>query len=236
MTAAHIGDFRDAAGFDLVCFFDCLHDMGVPIGAARHAYDAPADHGTVLLVEPFAGDRVEDNCNPVGRMFYPASTFICTPNSLSQDVGLAFGARAGEARLRDVFPEAGFTQFRRAPETPFNLGHRERDPPDEVGVVDRTVAQENEAAVGVEPRVLLDVPHQGFGIGHPPFEPLLSRRAFLGHFGLRVAQLCVRVRHRCGQPTAAALPCPATTGAVTIATRAAGSAAVGPRQPPLCCR
>jgi SAM-dependent methyltransferase len=111
----------DGAGFDLVCFFDCLHDMGDPVGAARHAHQAIADDGTVLLVEPFAGDRLEDNCNPVGRMFYAASTFICTPNSLSQDVGRGLGAQAGEAQLRDVFTEAGFGQFRRATETPFNL-------------------------------------------------------------------------------------------------------------------
>jgi SAM-dependent methyltransferase len=111
----------DDAGFDLVCFFDCLHDMGDPVGAARHAYDTMADDGTVLLVEPFAGDSVDDNCNPVGRMFYAASTFICTPNSLSQPVGRGLGAQAGEARLREVFTEAGFTRFRRATETPFNL-------------------------------------------------------------------------------------------------------------------
>ena len=111
----------EGAGFDLVCFFDCLHDMGDPVGAARHARDVMADDGTVLLVEPFAGDQLEDNFNPVGRMFYAASTFICTPNSLSQEVGRGLGAQAGEARLRDVFTEAGFTQFRRATETPFNL-------------------------------------------------------------------------------------------------------------------
>ena len=107
--------------FDLLCFFDCLHDMGDPVGAARHAYEALKANGSVLLVEPFANDRLEDNLNPVGRMFYAASTFVCTPNSLSQDVGLGLGAQAGEARLRHVFLEAGFTQFRRATETPFNL-------------------------------------------------------------------------------------------------------------------
>jgi SAM-dependent methyltransferase len=107
--------------FDLICFFDCLHDMGDPVGAARHAYDALAADGSVLLVEPFAHDRLEDNCNPVGRMFYAASTFICTPNSLSQEVGLGLGAQAGEARLAKVFAEAGFSHFRRATETPFNL-------------------------------------------------------------------------------------------------------------------
>jgi SAM-dependent methyltransferase len=107
--------------FDLLCFFDCLHDVGDPVGAARHAYEALKANGSVLLVEPFANDRLEDNLNPVGRMFYAASTFVCTPNSLSQEVGLGLGAQAGEARLRRVFLEAGFTQFRRATETPFNL-------------------------------------------------------------------------------------------------------------------
>lgn len=110
-----------ARGYDLICFFDCLHDMGDPVGAARHAYETLAPDGTVLLVEPFAGDRLEENLTPVGRLFYAASTFICTPSSLSQEVGLALGAQAGEARLRDVFAEAGFSRFRRATETPFNL-------------------------------------------------------------------------------------------------------------------
>ena len=107
--------------FDLLCFFDCLHDMGDPVGAARHAFDALKPDGTVLLVEPFANDRLEENLNPFGRMFYAASTFVCTPNSLSQEVGLGLGAQAGEARLRDVLTEAGFTRVRRAAETPFNL-------------------------------------------------------------------------------------------------------------------
>ena len=107
--------------FDLLCFFDCLHDMGDPVGAARHAYQALKPNGTILLVEPYANDRLDDNVNPVGRLFYAASTFICTPNSLSQEVGLGLGAQAGEERLRRVFLEAGFTQFRRATETPFNL-------------------------------------------------------------------------------------------------------------------
>lgn len=106
---------------DLVCFFDCLHDMGDPVGAARHAHQALKPDGTVLLVEPFAHDHLDGNLNPVGRMFYAASTFVCTPNSLSQEVGLGLGAQAGEARLRDVFLEAGFKHFRRATETPFNL-------------------------------------------------------------------------------------------------------------------
>ncbi len=108
-------------GFDLICYFDCLHDMGDPVGAARHAWETLKPDGTVLLVEPFANDRLDDNATPVGRLFYSASTFICTPNSLSQEVGLGLGAQAGEARLRKVFEEAGFTRFRRATETPFNL-------------------------------------------------------------------------------------------------------------------
>jgi SAM-dependent methyltransferase len=107
--------------YDLVCFFDCLHDMGDPVGAARHAFEALKPGGTVLLVEPFANDKLEQNLTPVGRMFYAASTFICTPNSLSQEVGLGLGAQAGEGRLRGVFTEAGFKNFRRATETPFNL-------------------------------------------------------------------------------------------------------------------
>jgi len=107
--------------FDLVCFFDCLHDMGDPVGAARHAHQALKAGGTVLLVEPFANDSLEQNLNPVGRLFYAASTCVCTPNSLSQEVGLGLGAQAGEKRLRHVFMEAGFSQFRRATETPFNL-------------------------------------------------------------------------------------------------------------------
>lgn len=107
--------------YDLICFFDCLHDMGDPVGAARHAYRTLKPDGMVLLVEPFAGDHLDENTNPVGRLYYAASTFVCTPNSLSQEVGLGLGAQAGEARLRDVFTEAGFTRFRRATETPFNL-------------------------------------------------------------------------------------------------------------------
>lgn len=107
--------------YDLICFFDCLHDMGDPVGAARHAHQTLKPDGTVLLVEPFAGDHLEENMNPLGRLFYAASTFVCTPNSLSQEVGLGLGAQAGEARLRKVFMEAGFTHFRRATATPFNL-------------------------------------------------------------------------------------------------------------------
>jgi SAM-dependent methyltransferase len=107
--------------YDLVCFFDCLHDMGDPVGAARHAHEALKPGGKVLLVEPYANDELDDNLNPVGRLYYAASTCICTPNSLSQEVGLGLGAQAGERRLRHVFAEAGFSGFRRATETPFNL-------------------------------------------------------------------------------------------------------------------
>ena len=117
------GTAKDYPGedYDLVCYFDCLHDMGDPVGAARHAYQSLKPDGTVLLVEPYANDSLDQNINPVGRLFYAASTFICTPNSLSQEVGLGLGAQAGEVRLRGVFVEAGFTHFRRAAETPFNL-------------------------------------------------------------------------------------------------------------------
>jgi SAM-dependent methyltransferase len=108
-------------GYDLICYFDCLHDMGDPVGAARHAREALAEDGCVLLVEPYAGDRLEDNLNAVGRAYYGFSTVVCTPGSLAQEVGLGLGAQAGEARLREVFAEAGFTRFRRATETPFNL-------------------------------------------------------------------------------------------------------------------
>ena len=106
---------------DLIAFFDCLHDMGDPVGAARHARQAIADDGTCLLVEPFAGDRVEDNLNPVGRVYYGASSQICVPVSLARH-GPALGAQAGEARLRSIMvDEGGFSRFRRATETPFNL-------------------------------------------------------------------------------------------------------------------
>jgi 2-polyprenyl-3-methyl-5-hydroxy-6-metoxy-1,4-benzoquinol methylase len=109
--------------FDLICFFDCLHDMGDPVGAARHAKEHLAPGGTVLLVEPFALDSRARNIaeNPMAAMLYAASTTICTPNSLSQEVGMGLGAQAGEARLRKVFEDAGFKHFRRAAQTPLNL-------------------------------------------------------------------------------------------------------------------
>ena len=108
-------------GYDLVTMFDCLHDMGDPVGAARKVRDLLAPDGTWMIVEPAAGDRVEDNLNPVGRAYYGFSTLLCTPASLSQEVGLALGAQAGEARIREVVESAGFTRFRRVAETPFNL-------------------------------------------------------------------------------------------------------------------
>jgi SAM-dependent methyltransferase len=112
--------------YDLVTTFDALHDMGDPVGAARHVRATLADDGTWMIVEPMAGDRVEDNLNPVGRAYYGFSTFLCTPGSLSQEVGLALGAQAGPARIKDVVSAGGFTQFRIAAETPFNLVYEAR--------------------------------------------------------------------------------------------------------------
>ena len=107
--------------YDLVAMFDCLHDMGDPAGAAAHVRSSLKPDGTWLIVEPFANDRLEDNLNPIGRIFYSASTFICTPASRSQEVGACLGAQAGEQRLREVVTQGGFKRFRRAAETPFNL-------------------------------------------------------------------------------------------------------------------
>jgi SAM-dependent methyltransferase len=108
------------SGFDLVTMFDCLHDMGDPVGAARHVKETVAADGTWMVVEPMAGDTVQDNLNPVGRAFYGFSTLLCTPASLSQEVGLALGTQAGPARIRDVATAAGFSRFRAATNTPFN--------------------------------------------------------------------------------------------------------------------
>jgi SAM-dependent methyltransferase len=108
-------------GYDFVTMFDCLHDMGDPVGAAKHVLKTLDPDGTWMIVEPYAGDRLEDNLNPVGRVFYGASTLVCTPASRDQEVGLALGAQAGEARLREVVTDGGFTRFRRATETPFNI-------------------------------------------------------------------------------------------------------------------
>jgi len=107
--------------YDFVTFFDCLHDMGDPVGASTHVRSTLKRDGTWMIVEPFAGDKLEDNLNPIGRAFYGASTLLCTPASLSQEVGLALGAQAGEKRLREVVTTGGFSHFRRATQTPFNL-------------------------------------------------------------------------------------------------------------------
>jgi SAM-dependent methyltransferase len=110
-----------AKEYDLVAFFDCLHDMGDPIGAGKHVKETLAKDGAWMIVEPFANDDLADNLNPVGRIYYAASTFICTPASRSQEVGMGLGAQAGETRLKKVVKDAGFAKFRRATETPFNL-------------------------------------------------------------------------------------------------------------------
>lgn len=107
--------------YDFVTFFDCLHDMGDPAGASAHVRSTLKTDGAWMIVEPFAGDKLEENLNPIGRAFYGASTMLCTPASLSQEVGLALGAQAGEKRLREVVTSGGFTKFRRATQTPFNL-------------------------------------------------------------------------------------------------------------------
>lgn len=107
--------------YDFVTFFDCLHDMGDPAGASAHVRSTLKSDGSWMIVEPFAGDKLEDNLNPIGRAFYGASTLLCTPASLSQEVGLALGAQAGEKRVLDVVKSGGFSRFRRATQTPFNL-------------------------------------------------------------------------------------------------------------------
>jgi SAM-dependent methyltransferase len=121
-TSFEVGTAQDFGGrYDLVCFFDCLHDMGDPVGACAHAREALAPGGTLLVVDPMAGDSLADNLNPVGAAYYGFSTLLCTPSSLSQPVGAALGAQAGEARLGAVAKEAGFRSVRRVAETPFNL-------------------------------------------------------------------------------------------------------------------
>jgi 2-polyprenyl-3-methyl-5-hydroxy-6-metoxy-1,4-benzoquinol methylase len=114
-------DGFSGTGYDLVTMFDALHDMGDPVGAARHVLDALAPDGTWMVVEPRAGDRIEENFTPLGRAHYSGSTFLCVANALSQPGGYALGAQAGEAAIREVATKAGFTHFRRAAETPFNL-------------------------------------------------------------------------------------------------------------------
>jgi cyclopropane fatty-acyl-phospholipid synthase-like methyltransferase len=123
-TNFEVATAKDYPGaYDLICFFDCLHDMGDPVGIARYAREHLEPDGTVLLVEPFALDQRAKNLteNPMSALMYAASSSICTPNSLSQEVGLGLGAQAGEERLRKVFEEAGFAHFRRAMETPLNM-------------------------------------------------------------------------------------------------------------------
>jgi SAM-dependent methyltransferase len=112
--------------YDLVTCFDCLHDLGDPVGAARHVLQSLAKDGTWMIVEPYAKDDLKDNLNPVGRVYYSFSTLLCTPCSRSQEVGLCLGAQAGEKRIRQVVTSAGFSRFRRATETPFNIVYEAR--------------------------------------------------------------------------------------------------------------
>jgi 2-polyprenyl-3-methyl-5-hydroxy-6-metoxy-1,4-benzoquinol methylase len=112
-------DYR-GEGYDLVAFFDCFHDMGDPIGIAKHVRSSMKADGTWMIVEPYANERLEQNLNPVGRVYYNASSMICVPSSLAQEVGLALGAQTSDSRLREIVTSAGFTRFRRATETPFN--------------------------------------------------------------------------------------------------------------------
>jgi len=112
--------------YDFVAVFDCLHDMGDPVGAATHVRKSLAPDGTWMIVEPFAHDQLKDNLNPVGRVYYSFSTLLCTPCSRSQEVGLCLGAQAGEGRIREVVSAAGFKRFRRATETPFNIVYEAR--------------------------------------------------------------------------------------------------------------
>ncbi len=121
-TRFDVGRAKDLQGtYDLICLFDCLHDMGDPAGACAHLLKHLEPDGTLLIVEPFAGDTIAENMTLVGRVYYGASTLLCTPNSLSQEHGAALGAQAGEARIREVVMSAGFGSFRRVAETPFNL-------------------------------------------------------------------------------------------------------------------
>ena len=120
------GQAFSGTGYDLIATFDCLHDMGDPAGAARHIRQALDADGTWLIVEPLAGDTLADNLNPVGRVYYSFSTFVCVPNARSQPGGHALGAQAGEAAIRQLTEQAGFTRFRRAAETPFNTVYEAR--------------------------------------------------------------------------------------------------------------
>ena len=120
------GTTAPGTGYDLAATFDCLHDMGDPLAAARHIRQALKPDGTWLVVEPFAADDAAGNMNPVGRVYYNFSTLLCVPNALSQSGGYALGAQAGEAAIRQVATDAGFTRFRRAAQTPFNLVYEVR--------------------------------------------------------------------------------------------------------------
>jgi 2-polyprenyl-3-methyl-5-hydroxy-6-metoxy-1,4-benzoquinol methylase len=122
-TRFEVGTAKDYAEqeLDLVAFFDCLHDMGDPAGAAAHVRQSLKPDGAWMIVEPIAGDRLEDNLNPIGRIYYAASTMVCVPTSLAQEGGAALGAQAGEAKLREVITAGGFRNVRRATETPFNM-------------------------------------------------------------------------------------------------------------------
>lgn len=122
-TAFEVSTAKDFSGkdFDFICFFDCLHDMGDPVGACDHAKKALKPDGTCMIVEPFANDALEENLNPVGRAFYAFSTMLCVPCSLNQEVGKALGAQSGEKRLKETITAGGFSKFKRATETPFNL-------------------------------------------------------------------------------------------------------------------
>jgi 2-polyprenyl-3-methyl-5-hydroxy-6-metoxy-1,4-benzoquinol methylase len=123
-----VGRAKDFPGkdHDFVTFFDCLHDMGDPAGASKHVHQSLKKDGTWMIVEPFAGDKLEENLNPVGRIFYSASTLLCTPCSKAQEVGLALGAQSGEKRMKEVVMSGGFSHFRRATQTPFNLVYEVR--------------------------------------------------------------------------------------------------------------
>ena len=112
--------------YDFVAVFDCLHDMGDPTGAAKHVLQSLSKDGTWMIVEPFANDQLKDNLNPVGRVYYSFSTLLCTPCSRSQEVGLCLGAQAGESKIREVVTLAGYSRFRRASETPFNIVYEAR--------------------------------------------------------------------------------------------------------------
>jgi hypothetical protein len=123
-----VASAQDFSGgpYDLVTTFDCVHDMGDPAGAARHIREMLAPDGTWMIVEPAAGDSVTDNLNPVGRVYYSFSTFLCVPNALSQDGGYALGAQAGEQAMHGLAGAAGYSRFRRAAQTPFNIVYEAR--------------------------------------------------------------------------------------------------------------